>query len=199
MRENGQGFLSPGDLRRPPAPKLMGLRYRSPAPSPRPSPLLTAQPVDWACGLLGANHNPRSASEGPLRRGLVPQHRELGTPQPQRRTHPVTLPPPGPQGRCRSFRAGKRAGSSDPPATFEGFPRQNASAKLPLARALTSARPSARRTAGTSGLPASWGLTVTLGRPPRGHYQGSAPATPGIGDPQAPVPGSPCRPAPPGR
>ena len=42
---------------------------------------------------------------------------------------------------------------------------------LPLVSAITSARPSARHTAGGSCLPASLGLTLTLGRSPRGTSQ----------------------------
>ena len=44
---------------------------------------------------------------------------------------------------------------------------------FPLVSALTSTRPSARNTAAGSDLPASWGLTLTLGRFPRGPSQGA--------------------------
>ena len=43
----------------------------------------------------------------------------------------------------------------------------------PAPSALTLAHPSTPCTAGRSGLPASWGLTLTLGRPPRGSSHGS--------------------------
>ena len=66
---------------------------------------------------------------------------------------------------------------------------------LLLASTLSSARPSTCRTAGRSGLPASLGLTLTIGRPPRDHSQVPGAATPGIGDPRTLAAGSPYRPA----
>ena len=82
-------------------------------------------------GLLGSNPNPRLAVEGPLPRGLAPTRRGLGTPEHQRRTHPAALPRPGTLGSPSSFRVGELAGTSVPPATFEGNPRQNARAHAP--------------------------------------------------------------------
>ena len=65
---------------------------------------------------------------------------------------------------------------------------------LPLLSALTSAHPSIHCTAIRSFLPASWGLTLTLtlGLPWRGPSQGAGADILGLGDPQAPVPDSPC-------
>ena len=64
---------------------------------------------------------------------------------------------------------------------------------LPLPNALTSAPPSAPRTVAGSHLPASWGLTLTLGQPPRGPSQGSWCRYTGDQGPQDPEPDSPCR------
>ena len=66
---------------------------------------------------------------------------------------------------------------------------------LLLTSALTSACPSTQRTAGGSGVPASWGLTLTLGRPSRGTYQGACGRNTRNWGPRAPVPDSPCHPA----
>ena len=68
---------------------------------------------------------------------------------------------------------------------------------LPRASDLTLAHPSIRRRAGGSSLPASWGLTLTLGRPPRGPSQRDCRRTPGIGDLRVATLDSPFGPAPP--
>ena len=44
---------------------------------------------------------------------------------------------------------------------------------LTITSALTSAHPNAHWTAGGYGLLATWGITLTLGRPPRVPYQGA--------------------------
>ena len=53
---------------------------------------------------------------------------------------------------------------------------------LLLPSALTSASSSASLTAIPSSLPASWGLIITLSRPPRSFPKGPGTATLGIGD-----------------
>ena len=74
----------------------------------------------------------------------------------------------GASGPHHSFTTGDRAGPSKHLVTFEGPCAKTLQPTLPLPSALTLVRPSARRTAFGSGLPASWGLTLTLVQPPRG-------------------------------
>ena len=62
---------------------------------------------------------------------------------------------------------------SEPPSIFECPLLQNSWAHAPLRCTLTSAHLSAHHTAIGSGLPASWGLTLTLGCPLRGPSQGA--------------------------
>ena len=67
---------------------------------------------------------------------------------------------------------------------------------LPLASALTTARNTvARRTAGGSGLPPSWGLTLTLGRPMSSPSQGPWRHNAGDWGHRSPSAGLTCRPA----
>ena len=195
-RRTGRALRAPSDIRRPLAPKRLGPCSSSPAPSPRPPLCTTHSWLIGAAGLLGANSKPYIGPRGAPPRGLVPPCWGLGNPEPKLRTHPAAPPPPWPLG-CRwSLRAGERAGPSELTATIEGPPRQNSWAHVPASSAFTSARPSARRTAGRSGLPASSGLTLTLGQLTRGPSQGAPPkwpvaTTPGIGDPRAAAPDSP--------
>ena len=84
-------------------------------------------------------------------------------------------------------------GPSEPQATFERPLTKTLGPMLPLASTLTSARHSPHRTASLLGLPASFELTLTLGQPLRDPSQVPGAATPGIGDPRAPAPDSPCR------
>ena len=81
---------------------------------------------------------------------------------------------------------------SAPPATSKAPCTKMLGPTLPLATTLTSARPSDHRTAGRLGL---LGVTLNIGRPLTGPPKGPGAATPGIGDPRAPAPDSPCRPA----
>ena len=120
-----------------------------------------------------ANPNPSSATEGPFPRGLVPQSWGLETHKPQCQTHPEARPPNGPTGGCRSFRTGERAGPSEPPSTFELPPCQNAWAHDPHPQCPQLGQASAHSTAFGSCLPASWGLTLTLGQPPSVPSQGA--------------------------
>ena len=68
-------------------------------------------------------------------------------------------------------------------------------ATLPLPHVLTSARRSAPRTAGGSGLSGSWGLTLTLGQSTRGPSPGAWSHSPRDGGPLTPALGSACPPA----
>ena len=87
---NGQGPPTPRRHSMAPAPKPLGPRSPWPAPSPRSAQPLSTQLSVWVSRLLGANPNHGSALEGPFPRGLVPQCRGLGTPEPQRQTHPAS-------------------------------------------------------------------------------------------------------------
>ena len=63
---------------------------------------------------------------------------------------------------------------------------------LPLSSALTSVRPFAHHTVIRSGLPAPWGLILTLGRPHGALPKGSGNSTEGIEDTRAQASDSPC-------
>ena len=76
-------------------------------------------------GLLGVNPNHRSAPEGPLPRDLAPHAGDWGLPNPSARPTLLHCHLPVALVCHRSFRAGEQAGPSEPPATFEGPPRQN--------------------------------------------------------------------------
>ena len=104
--ETGSAVRAHGDIRRPPAPKRLGLLYRSPAPY-LARPPLAAQVADRAYRPPGANPNTRSAPEGPLPRGRATQRRGLGTPEPQRRTHPATPLSSRPLGALQVIQGGK--------------------------------------------------------------------------------------------
>ena len=176
-------------------PKRWGPRTGSPAPSPKKAPPLVAQPWDQACRPPGSKPNPRSAPEGPLPRGLAPQCWGLVTPEPSARLH--CQPAINRAARGSAIHSGRenRQGPPSPLCPSKAARAKALGSTLPLASALTSARPSAHRRVGRSGLPASWGLTLTLGRPLRSPSKVPGAATPGIGDPRAPAPDSPCRPA----
>ena len=108
----------------------------------------------------------------PFPSGLAPQRWGLGTPEPQRQSHPATKTQYVCIGSPPLIQDGRRAGPSKHLVTFEGSRAKTLRPTLPLPSALTLVRPSARRTAFGSGLPASWGLTLTLGLPPRDPSQG---------------------------
>ena len=96
---------------------------------------------------------------------------------------------PDPSRRLRSYSAGERAGSSELPA-FVGPLCQNTWPTLPLPRLLTSAHHSAQCRAAGSGLQATWGLTLTIGRPHRCPSQGAWHHNAGDWGPRSPVPDS---------
>ena len=121
----GRALQAHANLRRPPHPKRLSPRSRSSGPSPRPAPPLAAEPVDVACPPLGATRNPRLAPEGPLRRGLAPQYLGLGTPEPQRRTHGVAPPPPGPLGTPSVIQGGITGRSLRAPGDLRWPPAPN--------------------------------------------------------------------------
>ena len=97
-------------------------------------------------------------------------------------TLPAASCHPCPSGRCQSFRAGEWAGSSKPPATFEGPGGKTLGPTLPLPSALTSARPSAHRTAVGTGL---LGTNPKARSDPEGPFLRSlAPQSWGLGTPE---------------
>ena len=176
-------------------PKRLCPRSRSPAHSPRPAPPLTAQLVDWACRPPFGYPNPRSVPEGPLPRGLEPQRRGLGTPLAPAQDSPCH-PAATQAARGAAGHSGwEMAGPSEPLASFEGPPRQNAWAHAPAhhyphlgpPRHLPHSRHI--RPAGLLGANPNPRLVL------EGHFQGAWLRTPGIGDPRAPALDSPCRPA----
>ena len=151
----GRSLRAPGDFRRPPAPKRLGPCSCSPAPSSRFTPLLAAEPVDWDCRPPGCYPNRWWAPEWPIPGSYCCNTGDWGLPSPSAR---LTLQPrrhPG-RYRCRrSFREGEQTGTSEAPGAFVGPCAKTLGTTLPFASALTSAHPSARCTAGISGLPAS--------------------------------------------
>ena len=108
----GRALRAPANLRRLPALKRLGSCSGSPAPSPRGNPPRVAQPLLRSTGLLVAKRNPRLTPERPLPIGLAPQHQGLGTPEPQRRTHPAAQLPPGVLGCCHY--SGREKGQGPP-------------------------------------------------------------------------------------
>ena len=124
-------------------------------------------------GLLGAIPNPRLAPEGPLPRGLATQRWGLGTPEPRQRTHPASPPPPEPLGAPLVIQGGRMGRALQAPATFVGHPPRNAWAHASARQRPHLGPPLHHRTAGGSGLPGFWGITLTLGRPPWGPSQGA--------------------------
>ena len=140
--------------------------------------------------LLGATHNSRWAPKGPLRRGLEPQCLGLGTPEPQRRTHRVTAPPPGPLGAPPVIQGGRTGRALQSPGDLR---RQPAPKCLgPRSRSPT---PSPRPPLCS---PHSWqiGLNRLLGdnsnprSAPEGISQGAWLPNARDWDPQAPAPDS---------
>ena len=170
----GRALQAPGHLRRPPrqtlGPTLPLTRAQT---SVRPSARCTAGgsglPAFWGLTLTLGRH-PRGPSQGPGAATLG-----IGDPRAPLLDSHCRPPPPGPLGAPPVIQGGRTGRASEPPATFEGPPprAKMLGPTLLLSRALTSARPSARCTAGGSGLPASWGLTLTLGRPSRGPSEGA--------------------------
>ena len=171
----------------------MGPCSSSPGPSPLSAPQLTAQGEIGPASLLGANTKPRSAPKGPFLRVLEPQCWGMGTTKHQHQTHPAARLTPGPIGVPPIIQGKKQAGPSEPPATFEGPPRQNpwshdhAPQGFLLGFPLRTSQPSSQ-----SCQPGSLCLTQTLGLLPRTLPKEAGTTTLGIGDHQAPVPDSPC-------
>ena len=159
-RENGQGPTSHQRTSKAPVPKRLGSHSRSPVPSPRPTPPLATQPADRPAGLLCANPNPRSAPEGPVPRGQALPHLDSWTPEPQLQIHPAALPPPGPLRAPTVIHGGRTCRALRALANFEAPRPKTLGPTLLFATAVTSASPSARCTAGRSGLPASFRLTL---------------------------------------
>ena len=108
----------------------------------------------------------RSAPKGPFPRGLALQSWVLGTAKPERQTHPVSRPPHGCIRAPPLIQDGRRAEPSETPGTFEGTRAKTLVPVLPLHSALSSAHLTAHHRAFGSVLLASWGLTLTQGRPP---------------------------------
>ena len=79
----GRDLLATVDIQTPTAPNPLGPHFPSPAHSPQPAPPLATQTRILSASLLGANPNPRSATEGPFPRSLVLQHWGLGAPEHQ--------------------------------------------------------------------------------------------------------------------
>ena len=104
----GKAHHAHGDFQRPPAPKRWGSRSGLPARSPGPVLHSAHSRRFGPASLLGANPDPRLAPERPLPRGLAPQCQGLGTPEPQRGTHPAAPPPPKPLGAPPVIQGGRK-------------------------------------------------------------------------------------------
>ena len=113
-----------------------------------------SQPIGPA-DLLGNNPKHRFAPEGPIPRGLALQRRGLGIPEPQCGTPPIAPPAMEPLGAPLVIQPGEGAGPSKPWQHSKAQGAKMLVPTLPLASALTLARPSAHHTVGRSGLPAS--------------------------------------------
>ena len=123
-----------------------------------------------SCGLtLTLGRPPRGPSQVAWRHNAG----EWGHPIPSAR---LTLPPGnhrGLRGRHCSFSVGEGAGTSEQPSTFKCHCTKTFGPTLSLSSALTSVCHTASHTAFGSRLKASWGLTLTLGRPQSGPSQGT--------------------------
>ena len=116
---------------KPPTPKCRGPQSRTPAPLPRPAHLSPPSQRIWPAGLMGANSNPGSAHEEPLPRGLAPQRRGLGIPEPQPGIHPAAPPPTEPLGALLGIQGRRKGRALRAMATFKGPGHQNAGAHTP--------------------------------------------------------------------
>ena len=173
-RENGQGRLSPRRHSKAPCAKTVGptLPLASVLTSARPSAHHTASRLGLPApgGLILTLGRPqRGSSQGAWRHNAD----DWGLPSPSAGLTFLPRGHLGRSGRMRSFKVGERAGPSEPTATVVSPLLDNAWAHAPARCALTSALPSARGTPAKSGLPASWGLTLNLGRPPSIPSQGA--------------------------
>ena len=170
----GRALRAPGELRSPPAPKYLGPCSRSPAPSPRPAPPPARHTASGSClpaswGLiLTQGRPPRGPSQGAW-------HRNAGDWGPPSPSAGLTLRP-------TATRAVIGAAGHSGQENVQGTPSPWRLSKapcaktlvptLPLLNARSSACPSARCTSSRWGLPASWGLTLTLVGLLRGPSQG---------------------------
>ena len=95
-RRTCRALRAPGELRRP--PRQNAWDHANASQRPHLGPPLRSPHTQWMGppDLLGAKPTPRSFLEGPIPRGLAPQPRGLGTPEPQRRTHHAAPPPSRP-------------------------------------------------------------------------------------------------------
>ena len=104
--------------------KMQGPTIQLPIAFTSARPPLTAQPEDQAC-------QPHGGQEEHFPRGLAPQHRGLGIPNPQRGIHPASPLPTEPLGVSLVIQ-GRRTGTALRAMTiFEGPGRQNAGAHAP--------------------------------------------------------------------
>ena len=169
----GNAHHAHGDFQRPPAPKRWGPRSGLPARSPGPVLHLAHSRRFGPASLLGANPDPRLAPERPLPRGLAPQCQGLGTPEPQRGTHPAAPPPPKPLGAPPVIQGGRKGRALRAAPDLRRHPHKQAwaIAQAPQRPHLspTLREPHSRG----SGLLASWRLTLTLGQPQRDPSQGA--------------------------
>ena len=130
--------------------------------------------------LLGANHKCRSAPQGAwsFKAG------DWGPPSP---SAGCTLPPHRTRAaRGAAIHSGWENGQGPlNPRRPSKMPRTKMlGPRLMFTSTLTSAQLAARRTGGVSGLPASWGLTLTVGRPPRGPSRVAGHRNAEDGDPE---------------
>ena len=182
-----QGPPSPRRLSKAPRVKTLWptLPLASAHTSARPTARRTVGqlglPTSWGLTLT-LGRRPR----GPSQEALCRNTSDWGLPS---SSAGLTLAPrchTGPSGRIPSFRVGERAGPSQPPATFKGAPCQNASAHAPARQrphlGLPLRSPRSRRI-GTASLP---GLTLTLGRPPKGTSQEAWRGNVGVWEPPSP-------------
>ena len=157
-----------------PLPKALGPTFPlvSALTSTRPSARNTAGgsdlPASWRL-ILTLGRSP----EGPSK-GLGAPTLGIGNLRTPALDSPCSPPPPGPLGAPPVIQARERVGPSEPLASFEGRQRQNTWAHAPThQRPPLGPPPPPRHTAHGSCLPASSGLILTLGRPPRGSSQGA--------------------------
>ena len=183
----GRALRDTGTFKGP--PRQNARAHASASQRPHFGRLLHTPHSQWICpaGLLGITLTRGQAPRGPSEGAWCCNAGHWGPPNLSAGLTLLPLCHPGLEWRHRSFRE-EQAGPSEPPATFEGPTRQNTWAHAPARQRPHLGPPLPHHTASGSGLPASWGLTLTLGRPRVDPPRWPGAAKPGISNPRAPVP-----------
>ena len=152
-----------------------GWAHAPPRRRPHLGPFLPPAPHSWQigpAGFLGLAITLCRSPRGPSQGAWSSNAGDWG-PLIHHRTQPAAPPPPGALVAPPVIQGGRKGTALRGFNDLQKPTSQNAWADAPARQRPHLGPPSARRTAGRSGLPASWGLTLTLCRPPRIHSQGA--------------------------